>query len=188
MSRIGQKPVKIPEGVQAKVTGQTVTIKGPKGELSRTLHPSMTIEINDDTIQVSRPNDSKLYKSLHGLSRTLIANMVEGVTRGFEKVLILHGIGYRAEAQGGGLNLSLGFSHPVRYDPPEGIEIQAESLGADRQRIVVRGMDKERVGQTAAEIRSLKKVEPFKGKGIRYEGEYVRRKAGKAGRIGGVGA
>ena len=184
MSRVGQKPIEIPEGVHASLSGRTVKVKGPNGELSWTPHPSMTVKIEEDVIRVERPGDGKLYRSLHGLSRTLVANMVEGVARGFEKVLLLQGVGYRAEAQGGGLNLALGFSHPVRYDAAEGIELEAESLGGDLHRITVRGIDKQVVGQTAAEIRRLKKVEPFKGKGIRYADEHVRRKAGKAGRIG----
>ena len=186
MSRIGQKPIELPEGVEAGVSGQTVTVNGPGGELSRTLHPSMTVKIDEGVVRVERPSNGKLHRSLHGLSRTLVANMVEGVTRGFEKALILQGVGYRAEVQAGGLNLALGFSHPVRYDAAEGIELEAQSLGGDEHRITVRGIDKELVGQTAAEIRRLKKVEPFKGKGIRYADEHVRRKAGKAGRIGGV--
>lgn len=186
MSRIGNKPIEIPAGVNVALEGRTVTVRGPKGELSCAVPPAMAVKIEEGVIRVERPSDSKPHRSLHGLSRTLVANMVEGVTKGFEKVLILQGVGYRAEAQGGGLNLALGFSHPVRYAAAEGIQLEAQSLGGDQHRITVRGIDKQLVGQTAAELRRLKKVEPYKGKGIRYATEHVRRKAGKAGRIGGV--
>ncbi len=175
MSRIGKRPIPIPEGVEVKVEGAKVEVKGPKGTLSHEVPPEIQVEVSDGQIWVRRRDDSRRAKSLHGLNRTLIANMVEGVTKGFEKRLEIVGIGYRAALEGKALKLTLGFSHPVIYPIPEGVEIVVDNPTS----IVVRGIDKQRVGQVAAEIRALKKPEPYKGKGIRYAGEEVRRKAGK---------
>lgn len=180
MSRIGKKPIPVPPGVEVKIEGNKVTVKGPKGTLEKELHPDMIIrELEQDgqkTIVVERPSDSKFHKSLHGLTRTLIANMVEGVTQGFQKELEIHGVGYRATAKGRDIELALGFSHPVLVKCPEGIEFEIVTP----TRIRVKGIDKQQVGQMAAKIRALRKPEPYKGKGIRYAGEQVRRKAGKA--------
>jgi len=178
MSRIGRQPIVIPKGVDVKVDGNKVEVKGPKGVLSRDFHPRMRIIKEDDQIKVQRLTDSKMDKSLHGLTRSLIFNMVQGVTQGFEKVLDIVGVGYRAEVKGRKLILSLGYSRPIEYTIPDGIEIECPIP----TRIIVRGIDKEKVGQVAAEIRAKRPPEPYKGKGIRYEGEEVRRKAGKAGR------
>ena len=180
MSRIGSKPIPIPQGVEVKIDGTTVSVKGPKGALSRELHPRPKVEIADGEIRVTRISDSRQDKSLHGLTRTLVANMVEGVTKGYEKELEIIGLGYRVEAAGKGLILNVGFSHPVRIEPIDGIEFEVQS---DRQRnaIKVKGINKEVVGFVAAEIRRVRPPEPYKGKGIRYVGEYVRRKVGKAG-------
>jgi len=175
MSRIGKVPIPIPEKVEVKVEGDTVSVKGPKGSLSHRLPPEIYVELQDGQIWVRRKNDSRRARSLHGLNRTLIANMVKGVTEGFEKKLEIVGVGYRAALQGRTLQLSLGYSHPVLYPIPEGIEITLDSP----TNITVKGIDKQKVGQVAAEIRALRKPEPYKGKGIRYAGEEVRRKAGK---------
>lgn len=177
MSRIGKKPIAVPAGVEVKIDGHTVTVKGPKGTLSRTLNDEMDIKLENNEILVSRPNDEIKNRSLHGLTRTLINNMVVGVTQGFEKKLEIQGVGYNAQMQGKNLKLSLGFSHPVIITPPEGITITTPSAVV----ILVSGADKEKVGQVAAEIRAWREPEPYKGKGIRYSGEYVRRKAGKTG-------
>lgn len=177
MSRIGKKPIAVPAGVEVKIDGHTVTVKGPKGTLSRTLNEEMDIKMENNEILVSRPNDEIKNRSLHGLTRTLINNMVVGVTQGFEKKLEIQGVGYNAQMQGKNLKLSLGFSHPVIITPPEGITITTPSSVV----ILVSGADKEMVGQVAAEIRAWREPEPYKGKGIRYSGEYVRRKAGKTG-------
>ncbi len=177
MSRIGKKPIAVPAGVEVKIDGHTVTVKGPKGTLSRTLNPEIGIEMEDGTIHVSRPNDNKKERSLHGLCRTLINNMIVGVSEGFTKELEIQGVGYNAQMQGTNLKLALGFSHPVIVTPPEGITITCPS----NVRILVSGADKEKVGMVAAEIRHWREPEPYKGKGIRYAGEYVRRKAGKTG-------
>lgn len=177
MSRIGKKPIAVPAGVEVKIDGHTVTVKGPKGTLSRTLNEEMTITMEGSEILVTRPNDNIKERSLHGLTRTLIHNMVVGVTEGFEKKLEIQGVGYNAQMQGKNLKLSLGFSHPVIVTPPEGITITTPSSVV----IVVSGADKEKVGMVAAEIRAWRQPEPYKGKGIRYSGEYVRRKAGKTG-------
>lgn len=177
MSRIGKKPIAVPAGVEVKIDGHTVTVKGPKGTLSRTLNEEMTITMEGNEILVTRPNDNIKERSLHGLTRTLIHNMVVGVTEGFEKKLEIQGVGYNAQMQGQNLKLSLGFSHPVIVTPPEGITITTPSSVV----IVVSGADKEKVGMVAAEIRAWRQPEPYKGKGIRYSGEYVRRKAGKTG-------
>ena len=176
MSRIGKAPIPIPQGVEIKRAGSTVEVKGPKGTLSYTIPEGVSIQVEDGVIHVTRKGNAKRERSLHGLSRTLIANMVTGVTAGFEKALEIVGIGYRAALQGRNLQLSLGYSHPVIYPVPEGIEVEVDK----QNKITVKGIDKQQVGQVAAEIRSFRKPEPYKGKGIRYVGEYVRRKAGKA--------
>ncbi|HXW97536.1 MAG TPA: 50S ribosomal protein L6 [Gemmatimonadales bacterium] len=177
MSRIGRKPVAVPKGVTVSLNGQTLSVKGPKGELSRAFHPEMTLAVQGEQVVVSRPSDEARHRALHGLSRTLIQNMVDGVTKGFSKTLEIQGVGYKAEAKPFGLQLSLGFSHAVPYKAPPGIKFTV-----DNNTIVkIEGADKEMVGQVAAEIRSLRKPEPYKGKGVRYQGEVVRRKAGKTG-------
>ena len=178
MSRIGRLPVAIPAGVTVGVAdGNVVTVKGPKGPLVRTFVPELTIEVKDNEVLVSRPNDLKREKSLHGLTRTLIHNMVEGVSNGFSKTLEVNGVGYRAVKQGKKLTLSLGYSHPVEMEDPEGIETKV-----DGNKIIVSGVSKEKVGQYAAEIREKRKPEPYKGKGIKYETEVIRRKVGKTGK------
>lgn len=181
MSRIGRAPIVIPAGVTVTLEeGNLVKVKGPKGELSRTLHPEMKITVEDGTVKVERPSEDKKHKSLHGLTRTLIHNMVVGVTETFSKTLEISGVGYRAVRQGNNLNLSLGFSHPCIIEPPKGITLDAPAAN----QIVISGIDKELVGEMAAKIRSLREPEPYKGKGIRYAGEKIRRKAGKAGAKG----
>ena len=175
MSRIGKRPVSLPKGVTAEVAGQRVTIKGPKGEIGRTVHADLTVAVEDVGVVVKRPSDESRHKALHGLTRTLIANMVEGVTKGFQKSLEIQGVGYKAEPKGQEIQLLVGFSHPVRYKPPQGIKIAIEN----NTLVKVEGVDKELVGQVAAEIRAVRPPEPYKGKGIRYVGEQVRRKAGK---------
>jgi len=177
MSRIGRKPVPIPAGVSVAVDGPTVRVKGPKGELVRRFRPEMRIRVADGQVVVERPSDSKAHRALHGLTRALIANMVQGTVTGYRKVLELVGVGYRAEKRGKTLVLNVGFSHPVEYAEPPGITISTPNPTT----IVVEGIDKEQVGQVAAEIRSVRPPEPYKGKGIRYQGEAVRRKAGKTG-------
>lgn len=178
MSRIGKLPIAVPAGVEVIIDGTTVTAKGPKGELTRTFQPIMIIEREGDEILVKRPDDSREAKSLHGLTRTLIANMVEGVSTGFSKKLQLVGVGYRAALKGKDLEMQLGYSHPVHVEAPEGITFEVPS----QTEIVVSGPSKETVGQVAANIRKWRKPEPYKGKGIRYDGEFVRRKVGKAGK------
>ena len=178
MSRIGRMPVAIPAGVTVTIAeGNKVTVKGPKGTLERELPVELTIEEKDGHVIVSRPNDLKRMKSLHGLTRTLVNNMVVGVTQGFVRNLEINGVGYRAAQAGKNLNLSLGFSHPVVVEPPVGIKLEAPAPN----KIVVSGIDKEAVGAMAAKIRSYREPEPYKGKGIKYEGEHIRRKAGKTG-------
>jgi large subunit ribosomal protein L6 len=177
MSRIGRKPVELPKGVTAEITGQTVKVKGPKGELSRTLHRDMIVEMDNGTVVVKRPTDEQRHKALHGLSRTLVANMVEGVTKGYERSLEIQGVGYRAENKPFGLTLIVGYSHTVDFKAPPGITLKAEAPTV----VKVSGADKELVGQVAANIRDVRPPEPYKGKGIRYQGEKVRRKAGKTG-------
>jgi large subunit ribosomal protein L6 len=177
MSRIGKKPVPVAKGVTVTVDGQTVKVKGPKGELSRTLPAEIQVALESDQVVVNRPSDEPRHKALHGLSRTLVSNMVEGVTKGFQKQLDIVGVGYKAETRPYGLQLALGFSHPVEYRAPAGIKLTAPTPTS----IVVDGADKEVVGQVAAELRSLRPPEPYKGKGIKYQGEQIRRKAGKAG-------
>jgi large subunit ribosomal protein L6 len=177
MSRIGKKPVQLPKNVTATIDGRKITVKGPNGELQRTLHPAMKVELEDGTVVVKRPSDDKEHKALHGLTRTLVANMVEGVERGYKKQLDIVGVGFRAETRPYGLFLALGFSHPVEYRAPKGIKLTAPQPTS----VVIEGADKEMVGQVAAEIRGLRPPEPYKGKGIKYADEKIRRKAGKAG-------
>jgi large subunit ribosomal protein L6 len=176
VSRIGKQPIEIPGGVEVTVDGSRVTVKGPRGTLERTFHQEVTIVKDDGVVRVERPDDEAFHRALHGLTRTLIANMVEGVTKGYEKRLEIVGVGYRAALKGDDLELAVGFSHPVAFVRPEGIEFEVPAP----TRIVVRGNDKQQVGEIAATIRKVRKPEPYKGKGIRYEGEYVRKKAGKA--------
>ena len=181
MSRIGRMPVAIPDKVQVNVKGRQVTIKGPKGALTYDFHPDMQIKIEDDALKVYRPTDQRHHKSLHGLTRSLLNNMVIGVVEGFQKQLEVHGVGYRVELQPDrSLLLQLGFSHDVRITPPEGITFEVDERA---KLITITGVDKELVGRVAADIRAWRPPEPYKGKGIRYVGEYVRRKAGKAGKI-----
>jgi large subunit ribosomal protein L6 len=167
--------------VDVTIDGRTVTVKGPKGSLSRSLHPDISVSREDGTIVVTRPTEQKLHKQLHGLTRTLVNNMVVGVTDGYRKGLEITGVGYRAALSGRKLQLNLGYSHQIEIDPPEGITFEVENP----TRLAVVGIDKELVGQIAAKVRSSRKPEPYKGKGVRYAGEYIRRKAGKAGKIGG---
>ena len=180
MSRIGKLPIVIPAGVDVTIDGSTVTVKGPKGELTRTVHSNMVVEKEGSTIIVKRPDDNKVNRSLHGLTRTLIANMVNGVNEGFKKELEINGIGYRAAKQGNQLVMNIGYSHQVFMDEPEGITIEVPAPN----KIVVLGADKQKVGQFAAEIREKRPPEPYKGKGIKYADEVIRRKEGKAGKGG----
>jgi large subunit ribosomal protein L6 len=175
MSRIGKKPISVPEGVTVDVGSGVVSVKGPKGELSQTVDRDMTIALDDGTLSVERPTDRGPHRALHGLTRSLLANMVEGVTDGYEKRLEIQGVGYRARLQGKALELSVGFSHPVSVQAPEGIEFEVPQ----QTEVIVRGIDKQLVGETAARIRRVRPPEPYKGKGIRYAGEHVRRKVGK---------
>jgi large subunit ribosomal protein L6 len=177
MSRIGKRPIPVPKGVTVTVEGSTVSVKGPKGDLSRSVPAAMTVAVSEGMVTVTRPDDEPAHKALHGLTRTLVANMVEGVTTGFRKQLDIVGVGYKAETRPFGLQLALGFSHPVDYKAPEGIKLTAPQPTS----IVIEGANKEIVGQVAAELRSLRPPEPYKGKGIKYVGEQIRRKAGKAG-------
>lgn len=175
MSRIGKKPVALPQGVTARIEGARITVKGPKGELSRLLPADIGVAVDGGNVVVTRPSEETRHKALHGLTRTLVANMVEGVTQGFTKALEIQGVGYKAEPKPFGVQLVVGFSHPVPYHAPEGIKITV----TNNVQIKVEGMDKEVVGQVAAELRNVRPPEPYKGKGIRYAGEQVRRKAGK---------
>ncbi|MBQ5587758.1 MAG: 50S ribosomal protein L6 [Selenomonadales bacterium] len=177
MSRIGRAPIAVPAGVTITQNGNVVTVKGPKGELTREFVADMIIEVADNTITVKRPTDNKEHRALHGLTRTLLNNMVVGVTAGFSKTLEINGVGYRAAKQGNNINLSLGFSHPVIVEPPTGITFEVPAPN----RIIVSGINKEVVGAMAAKIRGYRQPEPYKGKGIKYEGEVIRRKVGKAG-------
>ena len=177
MSRIGRAPIAIPAGVDVVVDGSTVTVKGAKGTLTRTMNSNMTITKDGDTITVTRPNDQKENRSLHGLTRTLIANMIEGVSNGFKKELEINGIGYRAEVKGNALWMKIGFSHDVIMEAPEGVTVEVNG-----NKVTVSGADKQKVGQFAAEIREKRPPEPYKGKGIKYVDEYIRRKEGKAGK------
>ncbi|SHS94861.1 50S ribosomal protein L6 [Mycobacteroides abscessus subsp. abscessus] len=178
MSRVGKKPVEIPSGVTVTVDGSNVTVKGPKGELSRSFNQDIEIKVEENVINVSRPSDAKEHRALHGTTRALLSNMVEGVSKGFERTLELIGVGYRAQKQGTKLVLNVGYSHPVEIEPETGIEIEVPS----NTRVIVKGTNKERVGALAANIRDVRPPEPYKGKGIRYEGEFVRRKEGKTGK------
>jgi large subunit ribosomal protein L6 len=177
MSRIGKLPIAIPNGVTVTIDGNTIRVKGPRGELQRTFARDLTVSQENGSLSVTRPSDESSHKALHGLTRTLIANMVEGVTKGYSKTLEITGVGYKAEVRPYGLQLSLGFSHQIEYRPPAGVKLTAPQPTT----IVVDGADKEKVGQVAAEIRSMRPPEPYKGKGIKYQGEQIRRKAGKAG-------
>jgi large subunit ribosomal protein L6 len=181
MSRIGRLPIAVPDGVDVTIDGRRVTVKGPKGELSRELHPDITVAREDGKLVVTRPTEQKQHKQLHGLTRTLVNNMVVGVTTGYRKGLEITGVGYRAALVGRKLQLNLGYSHPVEIEPPAGISFELENP----TRLAVLGIDKELVGQIAARVRSTRKPEPYKGKGVKYAGERIRRKAGKAGKIGG---
>lgn len=178
MSRIGKRPISIPQKVTVNINGQYVAVKGPKGELSRTLPAEVEVVQEGETVVVTRRNESRAARQRHGLCRTLVANMVEGVSQGFQRKLEIQGVGYRAQVQGRNLNLSVGYSHPVQIEPPEGVQFAVEN----NTNILVTGIDKEIVGNTAARIRAVRPPEPYKGKGIRYSGEAVRRKAGKAGK------
>jgi large subunit ribosomal protein L6 len=171
-------PITLPQGVDVQIAGSHVTVKGPKGELSRDLDPDMRVEQKDSQLIVTRPSEQPRHRAMHGLTRTLVANMVTGVSNGFSKTLELQGVGYRAQMQGQNLVLAVGYSHPVNVPPPPGIEFEVEGTS----KIVVKGINREHVGQAAADVRKIRPPEPYKGKGIRYTGEYVRRKAGKAGK------
>jgi large subunit ribosomal protein L6 len=177
VSRIGRMPIEIPKGVEVKVENNLVTVKGQKGTLAKQMHKDMIIEVEDGKILVKRPSDEKLHKALHGLTRSLINNMIEGVTKGYEKALEINGVGYRAQKQGKKLILTLGYSHPVEMEEPAGITVEVPAPN----KIVVKGIDKQAVGEFAAKIRSKKEPEPYKGKGIKYETEVIRRKEGKTG-------
>ena len=178
MSRIGRMPIEIPAGVTVTYDNHHMNVKGPKGELSRDLHPDMNITVEGNTITVTRPSDDKNHRSLHGLTRALVANMVTGVSEGFTKTLEINGVGYRAQKQGKKLVLALGYSHPVEMEDPEGIETTVDGTNV----IIVKGISKEKVGQYAAEIRAKRAPEPYKGKGIKYSDEVIRRKVGKTGK------
>ncbi|MBO4445369.1 MAG: 50S ribosomal protein L6 [Clostridia bacterium] len=177
MSRIGKMPIAIPAGVEVKLDGTTVSVKGPKGELTRTVHPNMKVEVNGAEVTVTRPNDNKENRSLHGLTRSLIANMVKGVTDGFTKELEVNGVGYRASVEGNKLVLNVGYSHPVEMPLPDGIKAEVND-----KKITISGIDNQKVGQFAAEVREKRPPEPYKGKGIKYMDEHIRRKEGKAGK------
>src|SRR3954466_3106162 len=181
MSRIGRLPIPVPSGVTVSIDGTHVAVKGPRGELARDIAPELAVVRDGDTLVVERPNDDKRSRQLHGLTRTLVANMVIGVTSGYRKGLEITGVGYRAQLVGKKLQLNLGYSHPIEIEPPTGIAFEVENP----TRLAVTGIDKELVGHVAARVRAQRKPEPYKGKGVRYAGEVVRRKAGKAGKIGG---
>jgi len=179
MSRIGKLPVAVPSGVEVTIDGQQISVKGPKGTLEHTIAEPITVERDEDgTLQVKRPNDERTSKALHGLTRTLVNNLVVGVTAGYEKKLEIHGVGYRVQAKGSDLEFALGFSHPVKIEAPEGITFKVETP----TRFSVSGIDKQKVGQISAVIRKLRRPDPYKGKGLRYEGEKIRRKVGKTGK------
>lgn len=185
MSRIGKKPITVPKGVEITVAeGNKVTVKGPKGTLQQQMPPSMLIEQNDGVLTVTRPSDGREHRSLHGLTRSLLANMVVGVTDGYQRILEISGVGYRAVREGQNVILQVGFSHPIRVTPPEGVtlEVMERRSANEPQQLVVRGIDKQLVGEEAAKLRGLRPPEPYKGYGIRYRGEKIRRKAGKAGK------
>lgn len=178
MSRIGKKPVVIPNGVEVKLEGNTVTVKGPKGTLTRNFHSDIAIKVEDNQVIVERPSDHRTHRALHGTTRSVIANMVEGVTNGFSKTLEMVGVGYRASKKGNNVVLNVGYSHPIDVTPIDGIELDVPS----QTQIVVKGIDKEKVGEMAAKIRSYREPEPYKGKGIKYSDEVIRRKEGKTGK------
>ncbi|MDT0303237.1 50S ribosomal protein L6 [Streptomonospora wellingtoniae] len=178
MSRIGRRPISVPKGVEVTIDGQDVTVKGPKGELSHRVAEPITIAWEEDALRVDRPDDKPDNRSLHGLTRALIANLVEGVSNGYSKTLEIHGVGYRVQARGSNLEFSLGYSHPVVVEPPEGISFRVEKPTI----LHVDGIDKQLVGQVASNIRNLRRPDPYKAKGVRYQGERIRRKAGKAGK------
>lgn len=178
MSRIGRLPISVPAGVEVAVDGSVVKVKGPKGELTQTVAAPITVVVEDGTIQVARPNDERESRALHGLTRTLISNMVQGVSEGFSKQLEIVGTGYRVQAKGANLEFALGYSHPVPFEAPDGITLSVEGSN----KVTVAGIDKQQVGETAANIRKLRRPDPYKGKGVRYAGEQIRRKAGKAGK------
>jgi large subunit ribosomal protein L6 len=178
MSRVGKKPIVIPAGVTVTLNNNTVTVKGPKGELTRTFHTDITINVEENLVTIARPSDVKEHRALHGTTRAVLANMVEGVSTGFTRGLELIGVGYRAQKQGNKLVLNVGYSHPVEIEAEEGLEIEVPA----NTKIIIKGTDKERVGALAANIRGVRPPEPYKGKGIRYEGEFVRRKEGKTGK------
>jgi large subunit ribosomal protein L6 len=180
MSRIGRLPVKILKGVEVRQSNGTLSVKGPKGELALDVHPDMKVVVDDAEIRVERPTDQKEHRALHGLTRSLIANMVKGVTQGYARTLEIVGVGYRADAKGKGITLNIGYSHPIVYQPLEGVKLECPN----QTTIVISGIDKAKVGQTAAEIRGFRPPEPYKGKGIRYQGEHIRRKAGKTASSG----
>ncbi len=175
MSRIGKQPIEVPQGTDVTVNGQNVHVKGPKGELTFDAHVDMTVTLEEGVVTVTRPSDEPQHRALHGLTRMLVANMIEGVVTGFSKTLEIQGVGYRALKKGSGIELNLGFSHTINYLAPDGVSLDLP----DQTTIVVTGVDKQKVGQAAAEIRAFRPPEPYKGKGIRYKGEHVRRKAGK---------
>lgn len=178
MSRIGRLPISAPKGVEVTINGQDVTVKGPKGELKHTVAEPITVSRDGEIISVARPDDKPENRSLHGLTRALLANLIEGVSKGYAKTLEIHGVGYRVQARGANLEFSLGYSHPVVIEPPEGISFRVEKPTI----LHVEGIDKQLVGQVAANIRGLRKPDPYKAKGVRYKGEHIRRKAGKAGK------
>ena len=178
MSRIGNKPIAVPAGVEVKIDGQHITVKGPKGTLEREIHKNISVTMEDNTIKVTRPNDEALNRSLHGLTRTLISNMIEGVEKEYTRELQINGVGYRVQKQGNNLNLTLGYSHPVIFEAPEGITFDVPNPNT----IIVKGINKELVGQTAANIRTKRPPEVYRGKGIKYAEEVIRRKEGKAGK------
>ena len=179
MSRVGKKPIEIPSGVEAKLETGKITVKGPLGEISQDVNPKLTIKKENNRLLVERPSNQKIYREIHGLTRNLIANMVNGVSKGYEKTLEITGVGFKASAQGANLMLNLGFSHPIVYPLPKGIKA---TVDAKQTQITLKGVDKQLIGQIAANIRSLKKPEPYKGKGIKYSSEVIQRKEGKAGK------
>ncbi len=180
MSRVGKAPIQLPNGVSIDITGSTVAVKGPKGTLSRTLHPDMAVALDDGVLSVKRPSESRQHRSLHGLTRSLLSNMVTGVSAGYSKILLIEGVGYRAEMDGKRLVLYVGYSHPVYFEPDRDISFAVEERG---RKVIISGIDKEYVGEVAARVRKQRPPEPYKGKGIRYEKEIVRRKAGKTGKV-----